>query len=121
MPWLREYWYASDADTTNWGKQAFASMTLVLRSRLTVPEHAALSPIWRVKYPSRFERDALCGNIFLPCRRTANSPLRVRLVNVHLDSLPTNPSLRPRQLSIVTNYLRTAGHAGGWRNQTRSS
>ena len=34
---------------------------------------------------------------------------RVRLVNVHLDSLPIQPSLRPRQLAIVANMLHAAG------------
>jgi len=31
-------------------------------------------------------------------------------VNVHLDSLPIKPSQRPRQVSIVSSFLRTAGH-----------
>lgn len=111
MPWLREHWYSSEADTTNWGKQAFANMTFVSRTRLTGPEHAALSPIWRVKYPSRFERDALCCDILLPSQGgAAEGPLRLRLANVHLDSLPINPSLRPRQLSIITSYLNVTGH-----------
>lgn len=110
MPWLRGHWYSSEADTTNWGKQSFASITLVSRSRLTDPQNAALGPIWRVKYPSRFERDALCCDILLPSHGPAKNPLRVRLANVHLDSLPINPSLRPRQLSIITSYLRATGH-----------
>ena len=29
---------------------------------------------------------------------------------MHLDSLPINPSLRPRQLAIIASYLRAAGH-----------
>ena len=109
-PWLREHWFLSEGDTTNWGKQSFASMTLVSRSQLTDPQNAALGPIWRVKYPSRFERDALCCDIFLSSHGPGGKPLRVRLTNVHLDSLPINPSLRPRQLSIVTSYLHATGH-----------
>jgi len=85
-------------------------MTLVSGSRLTDPQNAALGPIWRVKYPSRFERDALCCDILLPSHEPAKKPPRVRLTNVHLDSLPINPSLRPRQLSIITSYLRATGH-----------
>lgn len=109
MPWLREHFYTSEADTTNWGKQSFASMTLVSRL-LTDLQNTALGPIWRVKYPSRFERDALCCDILLPSHGPAKNPPRIRLINVHLDSLPINPSLRPRQLSIVTSYLRATGH-----------
>lgn len=86
-------------------------MTLVLRSWLTSPGNTALSPIWQVKYPSRFERDALCCDILLPSHETAENPLRVCLDNIHLDSLPINPSsLHPHQLLIVTSYLRATGH-----------
>ena len=52
MPWLREHFYTSEADTTNWGKQSFASMTLVSRL-LTDLQNTALGPIWRVKYPRK--------------------------------------------------------------------
>lgn len=125
MPWLREHWYMSEAGTTNWGKQSFASVTLVSKARFasvgtgtgTDSQQASLGPIWRVKYPSRFEREALCCDILLPSKshgpgsgnNNDDNPRRVRLVNVHLDSLPINPSLRPRQLSIVSSYLRAAG------------
>ncbi|PLN86888.1 hypothetical protein BDW42DRAFT_189805 [Aspergillus taichungensis] len=109
-PWLRESWYSSEADTTNWGVRPFATMTLISKPQ---PDTATKTPttpgpIWRVKYPSRFERDALCCDIFLPS--SESSPLsRVRLINVHLDSLPIQPSKRPIQLSIVASCLRAAG------------
>lgn len=35
---------------------------------------------------------------------------RIRLINVHLDSLLVRPSLRPRRLQIVSSYLRAAGY-----------
>ncbi|KAL1970091.1 hypothetical protein VTN77DRAFT_6496 [Rasamsonia byssochlamydoides] len=143
MPWLRDHWYSSEADTTKWGTQSFASMTLVSRSRFgdagRAADKVALGPIWRAKYPSRFERDALCCDLLLPSLGPAPSrsrspsststvaPVtamsssvspeslpqkylsRIRLINVHLDSLPIQPSLRPRQLSIIASYLRAAG------------
>ncbi|GKZ73572.1 hypothetical protein AnigIFM50267_010502 [Aspergillus niger] len=56
-------------------------------------------------YGGHFERDALCCDVFMPPFAT-----RVRLVNVHLDSLALQPSRRPRQLAIVANSLRCAGH-----------
>ena len=111
IPWLREHWYSSEADTINWGRQSFASMTFVSRSWFSGSDSAALGSIWRVDYPSRFERDALCCDILLPssCGST-KSFSHIRLINVHLDSLPIHPSLRPRQLSIIASYLRAAGH-----------
>ena len=71
-----------------------------------------LGAIWRVSLPSRFERDALCCDLILnPSSKhtSGRSSLRIRLVNVHLDSLPINPSLRPHQLSICASYLSAAG------------
>lgn len=114
-PWVREHWYSSEADTTSWGKQAFASKTLVSRSRFCNPgsaanHMAAIGPVWRVKYSSRFQRDALCCDIVLPSLDMTQDVSRIRLINVHLDSLPVFPSLRPRQLSVIAYYLRVAGH-----------
>lgn len=97
IPWLREHWYSSEADTTNRG-----TVTLVSKSASNV----ALGPIWRVKYPSRFERDALCCDLLIHSQAQFS---RIRLINIHLDSLAINPSLRPLQLSIVASYLRAAG------------
>lgn len=61
-----------------------------------------LGPVWRMKYPSRFNRDALCCDIFW------HGSTRIRLVNVHLDSLPIQPNQRPRQVAIAGSLLRTA-------------
>ncbi|KAJ5440419.1 Endonuclease/exonuclease/phosphatase [Penicillium cf. griseofulvum] len=73
--------------------------------------NATLGPIWRVKYPSHFDRDALCCDIFAfsPREPEPSSTTRIRLVNVHLDSLPMNPSYRPRQISIISSLLYAAG------------
>ncbi|ODM19785.1 hypothetical protein SI65_04771 [Aspergillus cristatus] len=114
-PWIRKQWYSNEADDTNWDKQAFVSMTLVSRARFCNPSSAAkhmatIGPIWRVKYPSCFGRDALCCDILLPSLDMTQDVSRIRLINVHLDSLPVFPSLRPRQHSIIASYLRAAGH-----------
>ena len=108
-PWIRSHWYSSESDVTHWLGQQFAAITLLSRRTFShihrddIPNHR-LGQIWRVRYPSRFARDALCCDIFI---RPLNT--RVRLVNVHLDSLPIQPSLRTRQLAIVANMLHAAG------------
>ncbi|KMP09547.1 hypothetical protein CIHG_08519 [Coccidioides immitis H538.4] len=120
MPWVREQWYSSEADATSWGHQSISTMTLLSKSRFhglkCTPERAALGAVWRVPFPSHFGRDALCCDIFLPictpseCKKSVpGSHARIRLVNVHLDSLAIQPSYRPRQLSIIASYLRAAG------------
>ncbi|KAF4456289.1 Endonuclease Exonuclease phosphatase family [Fusarium albosuccineum] len=68
-------------------------------------------PVWRVNFPSRFDRDALCCDVYVssPSSDNPSKPSRLRLVNVHLDSLAIQPSKRPEQLSIVADMLRDAG------------
>jgi hypothetical protein len=63
----------------------------------------ALGRLWRVVLPSWFGRDALCCDIFVHIpvatavgTREKERSKRIKLVNVHLDSLATNNSLRPR-------------------------
>lgn len=117
---IRGSWLSSECDDTAWGKQAFATITLVNKARFASnaesgTNNAALGPIWRVKYPSHFDRDALCCDIFVlsqtePASESKpSSATRIRLVNVHLDSLPIQPSHRPQQISIVSSFLRAAG------------
>lgn len=128
--WFREQWISSEVDETNWADVPFATMTLLSRSSFcglagnheNTPESTSSSaadagsgicPVWRVKYPSRFKRDALCCDIFW------GEQTRIRLVNVHLDSLPIQPNQRPRQVAIAASLLRTAGVrrgviAGDW-------
>lgn len=120
--WIRDHWISSEANETNWADVPFASMTFLSRSRFSPggrPESPApssagtstggfsLGPVWRIKYPSRFKRDALCCDILW------NHTTRIRLINVHLDSLPIQPNLRPQQVAIAADLLRTAGIGRG--------
>jgi tyrosyl-DNA phosphodiesterase 2 len=117
---IRGSWLSSECDDTAWGKQSFATVTLVSKARFASNaesgENAILGPIWRVKYPSHFDRDALCCDIFVPSptkpesESKLSSATRIRLINVHLDSLPIQPSHRPRQISIISSFLRAAGY-----------
>ncbi|CAI4219108.1 unnamed protein product [Parascedosporium putredinis] len=110
-------WVLSEGDTATWQNAHFSTVTLLSRSRFGLPQAshpggATLGPVWRVRYPSRFGRDALCCDVFLPSGSSdpAEPQIRVRLVNVHLDSLAIRPSQRPRQIQTVAAYLQNAGH-----------
>ena len=74
-----------------------------------LPTRFALGPVWRIAFPSRFQRDGLVCDLFILSSTDAASTTRVRLANVHLDSLAINPSHRPQQLSIVSSFLQSAG------------
>jgi tyrosyl-DNA phosphodiesterase 2 len=110
---VREAWISSEADSKNWGGASFATMTLLSKA-LFREGRVRIGPVWRVKFDSRFQRDALCCDIFVPSSNPASSSgeageTLVRLINVHLDSLAIVPSLRPQQLSIVASSLRSVG------------
>ncbi|PKS13273.1 hypothetical protein jhhlp_000044 [Lomentospora prolificans] len=113
---IRQNWFLSEGDTTAWQNSGFSTVTLLSRARFghpqdTTPERAALGPVWRVQYPSRFGRDALCCDIFLPsaASKPEEPKSQVRLINVHLDSLALNPSQRPRQIAIAASFLQSVG------------
>ncbi|KAH6617334.1 Endonuclease/exonuclease/phosphatase [Chaetomium tenue] len=100
-----ESWFLSDADAILPAGQSFTTITLLSKARFQKP-----GPLWRVKYRSRFERDALCCDVFAPTATDEpGEGTRMRLVNVHLDPLPIQPSLRPNQVSIIAALLRSAG------------
>lgn len=106
-PAVRRGWLLSDTDSLPPTGQSFTTITLLSRTSFQTPNPG---PVWRVQYPSRFQRDALCCDIFAySAVFDSPRPHRLRLVNVHLDSLPIQPSLRPRQVSIVAGLLRSAG------------
>jgi len=113
-PTLRKGWVLSDPDRSLPAGQPFTTVTLLSKARFRqenpteLLKGEALGPVWRVAYPSRYGRDALCCDIFIPTS-PASPPARVRLINVHLDSLPVQPSRRPQQISIVADLLRSAG------------
>ncbi|KAI4714366.1 hypothetical protein J4E89_000045 [Alternaria sp. Ai002NY15] len=109
--WIQQKWYISDVNAPAFGTQKFISITLVSKPWI-VTDGIQLGAIWRVALPSRFGRDALCCdlNFNSSSKQTSEKkPTRVRLINVHLDSLPINPSMRPRQVSSCASYLRAAG------------
>ncbi|CAI7607040.1 unnamed protein product [Penicillium viridicatum] len=92
---IRESWFSSEHEDSSC-RHSFTTMTLVSKTR------------FGSRPSSEISRDVLFCDLFVPSSTDA-STTRVRLANVHLDSLPIRPSHRPRQLSIVSSFLRSAG------------
>ncbi|KAL2752703.1 hypothetical protein ACRALDRAFT_1077862 [Sodiomyces alcalophilus JCM 7366] len=120
-PRIRACWFSTDVDDTHWSSQPFATVTLLSRTRFhRHPDHVldgscmVLGRVWRIKYPSRYDRDALCCDVHVvpPLGNDGGSRKAsacIRLVNVHLDSLAIRPSHRPAQLAAVASAVRDAG------------
>ncbi|KAK4103834.1 hypothetical protein N658DRAFT_483938 [Parathielavia hyrcaniae] len=87
--------------------------TITLLSKARFHQRPNPGPVWRVKHLTRFGRDALCCDVFAANNSASISPdapgTRLRLVNVHLESLPIQPSLQPQQVAAAAALLRSAG------------
>lgn len=110
--WIQQNWYVSEASVSAFHSRNFISITLVCKTWI-VTAGIQLGAIWKIALPSHFGRDALCCDVIFNASATYYSAgrreSRIRLINVHLDSLPIHPSLRPQQLALCTAYLRAAG------------
>lgn len=98
QPWVRDGFYMTDLDATSWGSWAYGTTTLVDK-RLDV-----LS-CFRVHYAkSNMERDALFVDVGMPVTRSARDQ-RLRLGNSHLESLISEPPIRPSQVQVMGSYM----------------
>lgn len=107
---IQEGWFSTDTDGTRWSRQPFGTITLLSRTRFHQAGHGnqmTLGRVWRIRYDSRYSRDALCCDIHV--HEGSSVPRCIRLVNVHLDSLAHRPSHRPTQMAAVASALREAG------------
>ncbi|KAI1384611.1 Endonuclease/exonuclease/phosphatase [Hypoxylon trugodes] len=91
-PWIREKYYVTDIDDSNWAAR-YGTTTLVDR-RLDITN------CFRVHYAkTRMQRDAFFVDIVLGGGKT------VRLCNTHLESLAFEPPFRPPQMQVVVKYM----------------
>ena len=90
--WIRQNFHTTDINTRNW-LSSYGTITLIDR-RLRI------SSVFRVRYVSGMGRDAL----FVDIEDADSTTLRVG--NTHLESLRTNPPLRPAQIRLASRYLR---------------
>ncbi len=94
----------------------FTTMTLLSKAwftSFTARGNTPATPVTRFKFPSQYGRDALCTDVSLPLPKSG--PLlpeqqqtwqRLRLLNLHLDSLASTLHYRKEQMSIVGRILR---------------
>ncbi|KAI0105669.1 endonuclease/exonuclease/phosphatase family protein [Nemania sp. FL0031] len=110
QPWIRERFYMTDFDTSNWASGLYGVTTLVDR-RLSVVS------CFRVHYAqTQQERNALFVDVAIPIPiPIPASTARVephyhilRLGNSHLESLAADPPLRPAQVRVMSKYMRAA-------------
>jgi tyrosyl-DNA phosphodiesterase 2 len=100
--WVRERYAITDIDISRFDS-SYGVMTLI-------PRCLAVTNAFRVRWQSRFGRDGLFVDIRLPKTRGASH--FIRLCNTHLESLPSDPPMRPIQVCMANRYLHEAGIHG---------
>ncbi|KAJ4249106.1 hypothetical protein NW762_012440 [Fusarium torreyae] len=100
--WVRDHFFLTDVDTSNWASDAYGTTTLIDR-RLEI-----LS-CFRVHYSAtQMERDGLFVDVSVP----SSSGLKLRLCNTHLESLALEPPLRPAQIRVIATHMRAQDVSG---------
>ncbi|KAF2458637.1 Endonuclease/exonuclease/phosphatase [Lineolata rhizophorae] len=114
--WIQDRFYVTDLDTSNWISDGYGTTTLIDR-RLCLASPparggsgdnsaASSSAVFRVPFPSRFQRDGLFADLALAAGTGAGTEGCVlRLCNVHLESLVANPPVRPAQMRVAGKWL----------------
>ncbi|KAI1439912.1 Endonuclease/exonuclease/phosphatase [Annulohypoxylon stygium] len=102
--WVREKFYFTDINTSNWTDD-YGTVTLVDR-RLSI------TSCFRVHYEkTRMGRDAFFVDVLLDGSSNGRTKT-IRLCNSHLDSLVFEPPFRPAQVQIMAKYMHEDGVDG---------
>jgi len=91
--WIQHRFHITDLGAKSWQSPFYGTTTLVDKRIL-------IADVFRAPFPSRFERDGFFVDIQL-----ANTDKVLRLCNVHLESLISDPPIRPKQLEQASNYM----------------
>jgi len=98
-PWVREKFYRTDIDVSNWASAFYGTTTLVDK-RLLVEK------VFRVHFAkTRMERDALFVDVALGQEGEKERKKIIRFCNSHLESLVMDPPLRPAQVALAAKYM----------------
>ena len=104
-PWVQSHFHLTDITPEFWGNGHYGTTTLIDR-RL----HISSSPV-RVHFTeTKMDRDGLFVDVLLsnPSHTSSHDPSPphiLRLCNTHLESLISDPPLRPLQLATCASYM----------------
>jgi len=95
QPWIRDKFYITDINSSNWASGHYGTTTLIDR-RLSI------ASCFRVHYSkTRMERDALFTDVLMG----NNQDKTIRFCNTHLESLVFEPPFRPLQVRVAAKYM----------------
>ena len=100
--WIQEKFFITDIDNSHWNEPYYGTTTLIDR-------RLAISTVFRTHYQSRYGRDGL----FVDIGSGRENAKVLRICNTHLESLVSDPPLRPAQVALAAQHLHADEvHAG---------
>ncbi|KAL8899158.1 MAG: hypothetical protein Q9207_006342 [Kuettlingeria erythrocarpa] len=105
--WVRQQFNLTDIDTSNWQGGIYGTAVLIDR-RLPI------KTVYRVFYETHMQRDGLFVDLIM--KRASdqhNQEVVIRVCCTHLESLRSDPSLRPAQVAVVAQQLHESSVHGG--------
>ena len=104
-PWIQARFDLTDIDPSHW--QGYYDTTTLVDRRLPV------TSLYRVHYKTYMQRNGLFVDLKMASASQMGIEATVRLCNTHLESLVSDPRLRPAQVGIVAQHLHSSNiHAG---------
>ncbi|PGH23228.1 hypothetical protein AJ80_02644 [Polytolypa hystricis UAMH7299] len=96
--WVQERFAITDLTSSHWHDATYGTTTLIDRRFL-------VTDVFRVPWLSQYGRDGLFVDIIVGGSHQGSEPRKLRLCNSHLESLPSNPPIRPLQVAAAAPYL----------------
>jgi tyrosyl-DNA phosphodiesterase 2 len=100
--WVRDRFHLTDLNGSYWTKPSFGPLygtTVLIDKALSIN-----SKPFRVRVPSRFQRDTL----FVDIKARGDSEKVLQLCNTHLESLIANPPVRPLQVAKAAVHMKAS-------------
>ncbi|KAF2806744.1 uncharacterized protein BDZ99DRAFT_369468, partial [Mytilinidion resinicola] len=125
-PWIRAHFAMTDCTPATWDGSSYGTVTLVDR-------RVKIARVARLRFVSEYQRDGLGVDVVLQAQLKGKNGEDVdvdkveertlRAVNVHLDSMASNPPMRPLQMAALGRWVRdgdcVAGIVAGDMNANR--
>ncbi|KAE8165872.1 Endonuclease/exonuclease/phosphatase [Aspergillus tamarii] len=103
--WIQDHFFITDLNDTHW-RGTYGTTTLI-------DKRCHVQRVFRVPYStSRMQRDGLFVDLSCFQGQKANGGSEIgalRLCNTHLESLLSNPPIRPKQLHLASKFMHGSG------------
>jgi tyrosyl-DNA phosphodiesterase 2 len=114
--WVREHFFVTPADTSKWPTDPparYGNVTLVEKSIPVVDAHILEFGL------SAMQRTGVMVDIRLAAPKPNEYDVILRIINTHLESLPSGDDARPEQLKLLSKFLKASRACSDMRFQPK--